>query len=49
MKGRILPSLSAALRPIVMVAVVMGLPEQQYSLSVGVAVSTNLVTVNSPI
>lgn len=33
----------------VIVALVMGLPAQQYSLSEGVEVSTNLVTVNSPI
>mgnify|MGYP000026475081 CR=1 FL=1 len=36
MKDSSLPSLSEALRPMVMVALVMGLPAQQYSLSEGV-------------
>ncbi|MNF87127.1 hypothetical protein D3C84_695860 [compost metagenome] len=48
MKGSSLPSPSAALRPMVILAVVMGLPAQQNSFSDGVEVSMNLVTVNSP-
>ena len=49
MNGMILPSLSAALRPTITVAVAIALPPQQYSFSVGVETSTNFVRVNSPI
>ncbi len=49
MNGSNCPLPSAALRPMVIFASGIGLPAQQYSLSDGVEVSTNLVRVNSPI
>ncbi|MNI92817.1 hypothetical protein D3C73_1506650 [compost metagenome] len=48
MNGITLTSPSAALRPTMTLASGIGLPAQQYSLSVGVELSTNLVRVNSP-